>query len=155
MLTSTQRGLIPILVGDTNCRYGNLNCVFREQNICFEENVVAISNHHGRTYGTDMCISCNIFPVNHLEMCNKTYAGDFTYFKGYKKLQRDFVYTDRIGIKHFKTFDIVAENWHLSDHRPVFVEIESSEHINISMLLRRAKDLNFEFDQNHTKRKRY
>ena len=102
-----------------------------------------------------MCISCNIFPVNHLKMCNKTYAGDFTYFKGYKKSQIDSVYTDRIGIKHFKTFDIVAENWHLSDHRLVFVEIESSEHINISMLLRRAKDLNFEFDPNHTKPKRY
>ena len=78
ILTSKQRGLIPILGGDTNCRYGNLNCIFREQNICYEENVDAI------TYGTDMCISCNIFPVNHLEMCNKIYAGDCTYFKGYK-----------------------------------------------------------------------
>ena len=66
-------------------------------------------------------------------MYDKTYAGDFTYFKGYKKSQIDFVYTDRIGIKHFKTFDIVAENWHLSDHLHVFVEIESSEHINISV----------------------
>ena len=48
-------------------------------------------------------------------MCNKTHAGDFTYFKGYKNSQIGFVYTDRIGIKHFKTFDIV--------------EIESSEHV--------------------------
>ena len=125
ILTSKQRGLLPIL-GDTNCRYGNLNCIFREQNICYGEIVVAISYHHGRTYGTDMCISCNIFLVNHLKMCNKTYAGDFTYFKGYKKSQIYFVYTDRIGIKHLKKFDMVAANWHLSDHRPVFVP---SEHI--------------------------
>ena len=33
VLTSKQRGLVPILRGDTNCRYGNLNCIFREQNI--------------------------------------------------------------------------------------------------------------------------
>ena len=37
---------------------------------------------------------------------------------------------------------ILSEDWHLSDHRPVVLEIEVSTDIDISRLLSRAQDLN-------------
>ena len=88
-------------------------------------------------------------------MHNKTYPGDFTYLKAEKKSQIDYVFTDRIGVKSIKDFSICSENWHLSDHRPICVEIKATEAINSYSLLRRAKDLNYEFDPLHTKPKRY
>ncbi len=57
---------------------------FREQKLSYAVNVDSSSNHHGRTYGVDMCNSCGVFPLNHLRLNNKTYSGDHTYYKAEK-----------------------------------------------------------------------
>ena len=89
--------------------------------------------------------------LNHLRMCGKTYPGDFTYYKAEKKSQLDFVFTDRVGMKYVKDYTICNENWHLSDHRPLCLEIRATEAISCNAVLRRAKDLNYEFDPHHVK----
>ena len=150
-----EKNLTPILGGDLNCRFGEMNYAFREQKLSYTVNADSSSNHHGRTYGVDMCNSCGVFPLNHLRLNNITYPGDHTYYKAEKRSQIDFVYTDRIGAKAIIDFTIMNENWHLSDHRPVCLEIKAAESINCSMLLRRAKDLNYEFDPYHVKPVRY
>ena len=155
LLSLRERKLIPILGGDMNCRFGELNNAFHQQKLAYVSNMDNTSNHHGRTYGIDMCNINKIFPLNHLKMHNKTYPGDFTYHKAEKKSQIDYVFTDRIGVKSIKDFSICSENWHLSDHRPICVEIKATEAINSYSLLRRAKDLNYEFDPLHTKPTRY
>ena len=132
-----------------------MNYAFREQKLSYAVNTDSSSNHHGRTYGVDMCNSCGVFPLNHLRLYNKTYDGDFTYHKAEKKSQIDFVYTDRVGTKSIIDFVIMNEDWHLSDHKPVCLEIKAIESINCSMLLRRAKDLNYEFDPHQVKPVRY
>ena len=91
LLSIYERKLVPILGGDMNCRFGDMNKAFQEQRLAYTENVDNVSNHHGRTYGVDICNSCKIFPLNHLRKCNKTYPGDFTYYKAEKKSHRKIV----------------------------------------------------------------
>ena len=155
LLSLRERNLVPILGGDMNCRFGELNYAFREQSVAYMENTDSTSNYHGRTYGVDLCNTCKIFPLNHLKMCNRTFPGSFTYHKADKKSQIDYVFTDRAGLKCIKNYEICEENWHLSDHRPLCLEIKASKAVNCNALLRRSKDLNYEFDPQQTKPMRY
>ena len=155
LLSLRERNLVPILGGDMNCRFGELNIAFQEQRLAYTENKDSTSNHHGRTYGIDLCDSCKIFPLNHLKMYNRTFAGDFTYHKADKKSQIDYVFTDRTGLKYIEKFEICVDSWHLSNHRPLCLEIKASESINCHTLWRRSKDLNYEFDPQQTKPTRY
>ena len=155
LLDSNERGLIPIMGGDINCRFGNMNHAFREQHLSYQENVDKTTNSNGITYGIDVCNSGKVFPINHLKLGKRTFPGDHTYHKAGKKSQIDFVFTNRAGTKDIIDFVIPNENWHLSDHRPIYLEIKAKESINCSALLRRAKDLNYEFDPQHTKPTRY
>ena len=155
LLSLNERNLIPMLGGDLNCRFGELKNAFQEQRLAYIDNLDSNSNHHGRTYGIELCNSCKIFPLNHLQMCSRSYQGDFTYFKAERKSQIDFAFTNRIGIKCIKDYDICNESWHLSDHRPLCLEVKAVESISCQSLLRRAKDLNYEFDPQLTKPVRY
>ena len=155
VLSLHEKNLIPILGGDMNCRFGELNNAFQEQRLAYLDNKDNVSNHHGRTYGIELCNSCKIFPLNHLRMYNKTHQGDFTYFKAERKSQIDLVFTNRAGIKYVKGYDICNESWHLSDHRPLCLELKAVESISCQSLLRRSKDLNYEFDPLLTKPVRY
>ena len=67
LIDLNERSLIPILGGDINCRYGDLNSIFRNHVVHYAANVDVNSNHHGRTYGYDICSAGNIFPINHLK----------------------------------------------------------------------------------------
>ena len=151
IMSSREKKLIPIMGGDLNCRFGNMTHAFREQNLAYDENADNSTNSHGLTYGIDMCNSCNVFPINHLKVGNCSFTGDYTYYKADKKSQIDFIFTDSAGVKSILYFAIPNDNWHLSDHRPLYLEIKAAESINSSMLLRRAKDLNYVFDPQHTK----
>ena len=74
------------------------------------------------------------------------FDGDFTYFKGNKKSQIDFAFTNKLGLKLVENFVIQRENWHLSDHRSIQIEINATGMFNSAFLLKRAKELNYEFD---------
>ena len=97
-----------------------------------------------------MCSVGNLFPVNHLVHRGKVFEGDYTYFKGEKKSQIDFVYTSKNGLKIIKNFAIAKDNWHLSDHRAISAELSSSRFVNSAFLLKRAKELNYEFEPNRS-----
>ena len=109
LISSLEKNLIPILGGDMNCRYGNLNNAFDNRGLLYDENVDTRDNLHGRTYGIDLCVTGDIFPVNHLIRRNKAFTGDYTYHKGEKRSQIDFVYTCSDGIKLIKNLLIHAD----------------------------------------------
>ena len=143
-----ERKLIPMMGGDVNCRFGNLNSIDNENRLLYEDNVDGTSNKHGLTYGKDLCKTGDIFPLNHLLYRGKVFDGDYTYFKGNKKSQIDFAYTNKIGLKLVENFVIQKDDWHLSDHRAILVEINATGMFNSAFLLKRAKELNYEFDPN-------
>ena len=146
LITLREKKLIPFMGGDLNCRFGDLNMLFEDK--LYTGNVDASSNKHGRTYGRDICTMGGIFPLNHLTHRGNVFEGDFTYFKGEKKSQIDFVFTCNEGLKIVKSFSIIKDNWHLSDHRPVSVEISAARMVNSAFVLRRAKELNYEYQPN-------
>ena len=49
LLSLNDKDLIPILGGDINCRFGDLNNAFQEQRLRYQENADNTSNHHGRS----------------------------------------------------------------------------------------------------------
>ena len=150
LLLLREKKLIPIMGGDMNCRFGDLNLVNEDNPLLYEKNADLNSNKHGLTYGKDLCAVGNIFPLNHLVYRGKIFDGDFTYFKGEKKSQIDYVFTNKDGLKRIKKFSIHSDNWHLSDHRAVSVELIASRMVNSAFLLKRAKELNYEFQPNRS-----
>ena len=154
LLDACSRKLIPIIGGDINCRFGPLNDNFHN-GLLYTDNVDTTSNFHGRTYGVDLCKTTGIFPVNHLQFKTQNFPGDFTYHKGNKKSQIDFVFTNHEGLEYIKRLHFPPDNWHLSDHRPIFVEADVPDIILPSTLLVRAKELNYEYDPEHFKPTRY
>ena len=146
ILKSNEMKIVPIIGGDINCRFGSLDNIFHGKGLRYSDNVDTESNFHGRSFGIDLCESTDIFPLNHLQYKQKTYCGDYTYFKGNKKSQIDYVFTNREGMKYVNDFCIPSENWHLSDHRPIVLDIAVPNIIPTYALICRARDLNYEFD---------
>ena len=93
LISAQERKLIPVMGGDLNCRYGDLNLSFGKYNICYTDKVDAISNNHGRSYGSDLCNIGGVFPLNHSRFRKKIFPGYYTYLKAGKKSQIDYVYT--------------------------------------------------------------
>ena len=155
LLSANERNLNPVMGGDMNCRFGNLNDLFCGRGLLYEENVDPTDNFHGRTYGVDLCNTSNIFPLNHLKYKSKVFKSSFTYYKAENHSQIDFVFTNREGIKQIEDFSVISENWHLSDHLPITVDICLPESIQCSSLLKRAKDLNYEYDPHRETITRY
>ena len=150
LLDTCSRKFIPIIGGDINCRFGSLNDSF-QNNLLYADNVDTTSNFHGRIYGVNLCKTTDIFPVNHLHYKTQRFPGDFTYHKGNKKSQIDFVFTNTEGLNYITNLTLPAENWLLSDHRPTLLEVDVPDIILLSMLLVRAKELNYEYDPEHFK----
>ena len=155
LLTTREYELIPVMGGDINCRFGDLNAAFCNTGILYTDNIDTSSNAHGLIYGADLCNSTNIFPLNHLIHRQIEFQGDFTYFKGTKKSQIEMVYTTVDGLDFVKDFNICNDNWHFSDHRPIEVSVLCVERINATNPLRRARDLNYGYDPHITTIKRH
>ena len=150
LLSLREKKLIPFVGGDLNCRFGDLNLLQDDNGLLYDNNIDSITNKHGITYGKDICTVGDVFPVNHLIYRGKVFEGDFTYFKGGKKSQIDFVYSCKDGLKIIKNFTIQKDNWHLSDHRAISVELSAYRMVNSAFLLKRSKELNYEFQPNRS-----
>ena len=144
MLTKcVQNGYIPFFGGDFNSRLGNLNELASTWK--YEDNCDTRSNSHGRTLMTDICKRNKMYPVNHLKHKGIVFDGGFTYIKNDKKSQIDYVITNRQGRGNIVSFHIIKTNWHISDHRPIALEITCNNEIRSDIILARAQDLNHEF----------
>ena len=150
LISLREKKLAPIMGGDLNCRFGDLNQLMEGQGMLYENNADPTTNKHGRTYGKDLCTVGDIFPLNHLKYRSRVFAGDFTYFKGGKKSQIDFIFTNKAGLRSVKDFDIGSCDWHLSDHRSTSITITTSKMLNSAFIFRRAKELNYDFQPNRS-----
>ena len=135
---------IVYLGGDLNCRPGNLNNISRDKSWSYTDNIDLKNNSHGRNFFPELCKVANIMPVNHLKYNNKKFPGDFTYIKSEKKSQIDFVLTDKNGRKYLQEFNVVQDNWHLTDHKPIEVKLLLNIDIDVMTLFTRASELNYD-----------
>ena len=86
-----------------------------------------------------MCELLNILPLNHSFYRGKYFVGGYTYFKGNKKSQIDYLITNNYGRAKIIKFEIEESGWHLSDHLPLDVQIHAETTINVRVLLVRTK----------------
>ena len=66
LVSLQEKKLTPIMGGDLNCRFGNLNQLSEDAGLLYEDKSDVSSNKHGLTYGKDLCKVGNVFPLNHL-----------------------------------------------------------------------------------------
>ena len=130
--------------GDMNSRPGDLNALNTSWHYNF--NVDVNMNGHGRGLFSDMCKTAHIMPINHLRYKRKEFAGDFTYHKGDSKSQIDFALTDASGRKCIQEFEIIQDNWHLADHKPITLKLSLPIYIDSVTLYRRAVELNHDIE---------
>ena len=83
-------GKVGFIIGDHNGRMGELDYPER----IYESNIDRSSNSQGILLAS-MYKSCSFYPINHLKTYLKTFPGNFTYVKGDKKSQIDYLFTNR------------------------------------------------------------
>ena len=54
LMSSLEKNLTPILGGDLNCRYGDLNTLLENGFYYYSQYVDSYQNNHGKTYGKDL-----------------------------------------------------------------------------------------------------
>ena len=145
----TSQGYTPYIGGDFNSRLGNINDIsMKSLGWRYEENVDTFKGQNCSKF-SDMCVLSQILPLNHCRYYQKCFEGHWTYFKGNKKSQIDFILTDKNGRKYITSFEIVKVGWHISDHLPIDMKIKIAQDINIMEVLIRAKSLMDEFSYSH------
>ena len=77
-MSSREKNLIPILGGDLNCRYDDLNTLLENEFYYYSQNVDNYQNNHGKTYGKDLCNATKMFPLNHINLLGESFGGDCT-----------------------------------------------------------------------------
>ena len=149
-----EMGIIPFIGGDFNARVGDLNS-FTGYAWKYEENCDVISNSHGRTMMKDICRRNKMYPINHLIYRKKVFAGDFTFIRDNNKSQIDFVITSSHGRNEVISFEVLKTNWHMSDHRPITIQIKTYSEIRSDILLMRATNLNYSVSREVVNVKRF
>ena len=139
-----EKGITPFIGGDFNSRPGDLQKLGNNKSWIYERNKDEKTNKHGLTYFKDLCFIGNVQPVNGLKYRGKTFDNDFTFFRQNGKSQIDFCLTNKDGRNMLKEFNIITNDWHLSDHRPITLVLELNMNSCVSSLLQRAFDLNYE-----------
>lgn len=142
LLKCREKGLTPFLGGDFNSRLGELNnlpCRWT-----YLPNCDTTQNNYGKTYFVDMCTTCKICPINNIVYKRKEFKSDFTYIKHNKKSHIDFILTNKDGLNNVTNFNIISNDWHLSDHRPVTCELNLPRTTNANNIFLRALELNVE-----------
>ena len=154
LLKCCEHGYIPFIGGDFNSRLGNLNTI-APNTWKYEDNCDITTNNHGRTLLNDICKRNKIYPINHLKYKGKVFNGDFTYIKNDKKSQIDYVITNNQGRSEVVSFQVIKTNWHISDHRPIALEISFNVDIRCDIILARAQDLNHDNSEDTISIKRF
>ena len=146
LMDSRKKNLTPFIGGDFNCRPGNLNEL--PLGWTYSNNCDSKTNSYGTTYFYDLCMSCAIMPINHLRYKEKIFMGGFTYTKSDKKSQIDFILTTSNGRENVQELLLIDDDWHLSDHRPLQLNLAFSKQTDIRRTLVRAVDLNKDIESN-------
>ena len=135
------KGYVPYIGGDFNSRIGDVNQIAgKSLKWKYEANVDKGENGNTSSF-SDMCEVMNILPLNHCTYYKKKFAGGFTYFKGGKKSQIDFIVTNNAGRKNVDEVSLVTEGWHFSDHIPLDLKVNLTYDVSALSLLLRSKSL--------------
>ena len=140
LLKCKEKGLTPFIGGDFNSRLGDQNdlpCRWK-----YLPNCDTTLNNYGKTYFVDMCTACKIHPINNIIYKGNKYKSDFTYIKHNKKSHIDFILTDKDGLHNVTDFNVLTNDWHLSDHRPVTCTLDIPRTTNANNIFLRALELN-------------
>ena len=100
------------------------------------------TNNHGRTFFKDLCVVGKVKPINGLKFNRKVFTNDFTFLRSNGKSQIDYCLSNEHGRKRIINLEILSQNWHISDHRPLALEIVIETGIDVGGLIKRADDLN-------------
>jgi len=117
-----------LIIGDFNARMHNLE-VFASprQGISYARNIDTGSNNNGKQL-SDLCVKCNLQPVNHLEISDRTFQGHWTYKQGQTwKSQIDWALVSQDGLRNILDFQIIHDANLPTDHAPLLLKMGNFE----------------------------
>ena len=135
------KGVTPIIGCDINTRIADLNILSQKSlRWRYNKNIDTETNQHYK-YFENICEYHRILPINHSLYYDTIFDGDFTYHKGGKKSQIDFLITNNQGRRIIKKNSILRSDWHMSDHLPIVADLQIPIVIDSGTLLIRSKEL--------------
>lgn len=152
LIDNINRGHTLFVGGDFNSRPGDLNNINPRNGMRYEKNVDVSTNSHGTIFG-DLCRTTNLLPINHLRYNDQIFPGQFTFYRGNKKSQIDYVLTNMKGLELIDTMQFVNKDWHISDHIPIALNLQLPVAIDLRAIYMRICDLNNETMTNREKLK--
>lgn len=89
-------------------------------------------------------MACNIKPLNGLKYRGRNFDNDYTFIRSTGKSQIDLCLTNSNGRTKVQNFNILLNNWHISDHRPIALSLKIDTSPDLYSTLKRAVELNYE-----------
>ena len=83
-----------------------------------------------------------MIPLNHLRIVDETLPGQYTFYRGNKKSQIDYILTDKSGLSHITNMNFINKDWQISDHTPITLNICYKIPLDFNHLYVRAQELN-------------
>ena len=131
----SKSGKTVFIVGDHNARFGKLEFANRTHN----NNVDIVKNTQG-TLLAAVYNKCNFYPLNHFCSDDSEFIGNFTFFRGEKKSQVDFLFTnDHTDVSQFSLDEVGLQ---LSDHVMITFTVSMKLELPSNALLRWSRDTN-------------
>ena len=103
-----------MIMGDVNCRLGDLNENFNHHS--FTSNPDVVVNSNGKRF-IDVCKTHNLHPINHIATREKVFNGNFTFNRNNEKSQVDWVVVNSNCLPCIQHFSVELDCPQISDHK--------------------------------------
>ena len=120
------------IAGDHNGRFGPLKFA----NKLYEHNIDTVKNSQG-TLLASIYNQCSFYPVNHLYSEGHFCYGDFTFFRGERRSQVDFLFTN--NHRDLVHFNLAGVGLELSDHKMITFSLRMKMDLPCNALLKWSK----------------
>ena len=129
-----------VIIGDTNARLGDLSCLNDlPHGVTYSPNIDPTVNKNGKTQ-LNLCKTCDIKPVNHLQFHSQSFPGKLTFKQGSDRWisQLDWCLISANALKHVNSFDILQSASLPTNHAPLSLTLSGFEP-SLTDLVTRAK----------------
>ena len=128
-----------VVLGDINARISDLSQLDDPcSGISYHKNIDPGSNSNGKSV-INVCLACDIKPLNHLQYKTQSFEGNLTYKKGGKwTSQLDWCLVSSKALNSVSSFSVLQSTDLPTDHAPITVELKGFEPSSLEILARSA-----------------
>lgn len=135
------------LIGDLNMRFGDLNLLPNRYR--YTVNPDQIKNTNGNMFIDLILNTFDFAPVNHMIRYGNPFGGNYTFERGNRKSQIDWLLVNTQALKNVKYFSVEQNCPDISDHKPILTEIKINCQPTLETLYKYSIEMGTQL-QNHS-----